>query len=108
MLRPAATDQPNAAHKWGTRPLEAHDYSELSRNRSMPVSGTGVTTYSLHPGAVKTELQRHVDDTFFWGARFILFSIGTLFMKTPEEGAQTTVYCSVDETLVDKTGLYYA
>jgi hypothetical protein len=87
-------------------------YSELNRNLkaalSMPVSGTGVTTYSLHPGAVKTELQRHVDETFFWGARFLLFSIGTLFMKNPEQGAQTTIYCSVNESLADKTGLYYS
>jgi hypothetical protein len=30
-----------------------------------------------------------------------------LFFKTPEEGASTTIYCSVDEGLADKTGLYY-
>jgi hypothetical protein len=33
--------------------------------------------------------------------------VATLFLKTPEEGAQTTIYCSVDEKLADKTGLYY-
>lgn len=74
----------------------------------MPVSGAAVTTYSLHPGAVKTELQRHLDQSFFRGAQFILGGIGTLLFKTPEEGAQTTIYCSVDEGLADKTGLYYA
>jgi hypothetical protein len=72
------------------------------------VSGTGVTTYSLHPGAVKTELQRHLDESFFRGAQFIMGGIGALLFKTPEEGAQTTIYCSVDEGLADKTGLYYA
>jgi NAD(P)-dependent dehydrogenase (short-subunit alcohol dehydrogenase family) len=73
----------------------------------MRFSGTGVTTYSLHPGAVKTELQRHLDESYFRGARLIMGGIGTLLFKTPEEGAQTTIYCSVDEGLADKTGLYY-
>jgi hypothetical protein len=33
--------------------------------------------------------------------------MGALFFKTAEEGAQTTIYCSVDENLASKTGLYY-
>jgi hypothetical protein len=33
--------------------------------------------------------------------------MAAFFFKTPEEGAQTTIYCAVDETLADKTGLYY-
>jgi hypothetical protein len=33
--------------------------------------------------------------------------VGNLFFKTPEQGAQTTIYCSVDESLADRTGLYY-
>lgn len=74
---------------------------------SVNVAGTGVTTYSLHPGAVKTELQRHLDDSFFKGAQLIMAGLGKLFFKTPEEGAQTSIYCSVDENLADKTGLYY-
>jgi NAD(P)-dependent dehydrogenase (short-subunit alcohol dehydrogenase family) len=74
---------------------------------SLYPSGTGVTTYSLHPGAVDTELQRHVDDTYFRGASFIKTAFAKLFFKTPEEGAQTTIYCSVDEKLANQTGLYY-
>jgi hypothetical protein len=71
------------------------------------VSGTGVTTYSLHPGIVKTELFRHLNDSYFCGIQAILNSVGAVFFKTAEEGAQTTIYCSVDEELADKTGLYY-
>jgi hypothetical protein len=33
--------------------------------------------------------------------------VTALFFKTAEEGAQTTIYCAVDEKLADKTGLYY-
>jgi NAD(P)-dependent dehydrogenase (short-subunit alcohol dehydrogenase family) len=74
---------------------------------SCSLSGTGVTTYSLHPGAVKTELQRHVDDTYFRGVSFISRAFASLFFKTPEEGAQTSIYCSVEEKLANETGLYY-
>lgn len=28
--------------------------------------------------------------------------------KTPEEGAQTTIYCAVDETLTSKSRKYYS
>ncbi|XP_026726342.1 retinol dehydrogenase 13-like [Trichoplusia ni] len=68
----------------------------------------GINTYSLHPGVIKTELGRHLDDTLFWGARktFGIF-IGP-FMKTPESGAQTTIYCAVDEKCAAETGLYYS
>lgn len=29
-------------------------------------------------------------------------------MKTAEQGAQTTIHCSVDEKVQNETGLYYA
>jgi NAD(P)-dependent dehydrogenase (short-subunit alcohol dehydrogenase family) len=113
------------AHEWGTINFEdlngAKSYSagkaycqsklanvlfckELARR----LADTGVTTYSLHPGAVDTELQRHLDDTYFRGANFIKNAFAKLFFKTPEEGAQTTIYCSVDEKLANQTGLYYS
>lgn len=34
--------------------------------------------------------------------------IGKWFMKTPVQGAQTTIYCAVDEKCANETGLYYA
>jgi len=48
-----------------------------------------------------------LDDTYFRGANFIKNAFAKLFFKTPEEGAQTTIYCSVDEKLANQTGLYY-
>lgn len=67
-----------------------------------------MTTYSLHPGAVKTELQRHVDDRHFRGFNILTNAFASLFFKTPEGGAQTSIYCSVDEKLANETGLYYS
>lgn len=30
------------------------------------------------------------------------------FIKTPELGAQTTIYCAVEEALANESGCYYA
>ncbi|GFG35420.1 hypothetical protein Cfor_07746 [Coptotermes formosanus] len=78
--------------------------SELGKR----LQGTGVTTYALHPGVVRTELTRNFNASYFRGAHSMWQGVATLFLKTPEEGAQTTIYCSVDEKLADKTGLYYS
>jgi hypothetical protein len=37
----------------------------------------------------------------------MFYGLGSLFLKNAEEGAQTTIYCSVDRKLANKTGLYY-
>ncbi|KAJ8923723.1 hypothetical protein NQ315_010304 [Exocentrus adspersus] len=68
---------------------------------------TGVSVYSLHPGVIKTELGRHMRSTLPWGVPWLL-NAASWFFKTPEQGAQTTIYCSVDENCADETGLYYA
>ena len=66
-----------------------------------------MTTYSVHPGVVRTELTRNLNDAYFRGAQCLVNGMMGLFYKTAEEGAQTTIYCAVDEKLADKTGLYY-
>lgn len=67
-----------------------------------------MTTYSLHPGVIKTELGRHLDETYFRGASFIAGLIFAPFRKTPEQGAETTIYCALDEGVAEHNGLYYA
>lgn len=68
------------------------------------LKGTEVTTYAVHPGMVHTELGRYVDS----GITSVLKSMLEFFMKTPEQGAQTTLYCALDENLNKETGLYYS
>ncbi|XP_025837098.1 retinol dehydrogenase 13 isoform X2 [Agrilus planipennis] len=67
---------------------------------------SGVSVYSLHPGVIKTELGRHMNETYFLGVRQFL-RLFSIFMKSPEQGAQTSIYCSVDERIKGQTGLYY-
>ncbi len=68
---------------------------ELSRR----LIGTGVTTYSLHPGVIASDVWRHVP----WPVRPLM----KLRMRSPESGAQTPVYCATSPEVADATGLYY-
>lgn len=67
----------------------------------------GVNVYSLHPGVIKTDLGRHIRSSIPWGLHWLLNAF-SWFIKTPEQGAQTTIYCAVDEKCGAETGLYYA
>merc|ERR1711971_228262 len=68
--------------------------------------GSGVNAYALHPGVINTELGRHLQDTF--GPLVVLWKLGMPFIKTPENGANTTIYCAVDESIADHNGRYYS
>jgi len=69
--------------------------AELGRK----LKGTGVTTYSLHPGVVASDVWRSVP----WPLRSLI----KLFMISPEAGAATTIYCANAASLDGETGLYY-
>ncbi|OXU23355.1 hypothetical protein TSAR_014986 [Trichomalopsis sarcophagae] len=95
-------------------PLVAYQQSKLANvlftaelARKLKDAGIeGITTYSLHPGVISTELGRHLDKSMFPGAR-LFFTVFKPFIKTPELGAQTSIHCAVDETAAHETGLYY-
>jgi NAD(P)-dependent dehydrogenase (short-subunit alcohol dehydrogenase family) len=69
--------------------------AELGRR----LHGTGVTSYSLHPGVVASDVWRSVP----WPVRSLI----KLFMISPQEGAKTTLYCANAPELENETGLYY-
>ncbi|XP_030756000.1 retinol dehydrogenase 13-like [Sitophilus oryzae] len=62
-----------------------------------------INVYSLHPGVIKTELGRHLSTPIR-----LLFGLFSWTIKTPEQGAQTSIYCSVDEKCANESGLYYS
>jgi NAD(P)-dependent dehydrogenase (short-subunit alcohol dehydrogenase family) len=68
---------------------------ELARR----LEGSGVTTYSLHPGAIASDVWRRIP----WPVAPIM----KLFMKNTEEGAQTSLYCATDPALAGVSGRYY-
>ena len=57
-------------------------------------------------GVVRTELGRHLPAWLQLILRTVCFVPLHLLMKSPKEGAQTSVFCCVDESLDGKTGLY--
>jgi len=69
--------------------------------------GTGVTVYAVNPGIVLTKLSRYVDQTIFPGASWLYNSFTKIAVKTPQQGAQTTLYCALDEKCAGESGLYY-
>jgi NAD(P)-dependent dehydrogenase (short-subunit alcohol dehydrogenase family) len=68
---------------------------ELARR----LDGTGVTTYSLHPGVIASDIWRRVP----WPVRPIM----KLRMDSPEDGARTSLYCATAPELADQSGRYY-
>lgn len=74
----------------------------FTRELSKRLKGTNVTVNSLHPGAVKTELGRHLGIS-----HYLLLPFGSL-VKTPKNGAQTSIMLAVDPELENVTGQYFA
>ncbi len=70
--------------------------AELGRR----LHGSGVTSYSLHPGVVDSEIWR----TLSWPLRML----NRLRLVSPEEGAKTTIHCAVSPEAAGQTGLYYS
>jgi NAD(P)-dependent dehydrogenase (short-subunit alcohol dehydrogenase family) len=63
------------------------------------LAGSGVTTYSLHPGVVASDVWRSVP----WPIRPFI----TSFMLTTDDGARTTLYCATSPDCGQESGLYY-
>jgi retinol dehydrogenase 12 len=68
---------------------------ELARR----LDGTGVTTYSLHPGAIASNVWRRVPWPFD--------TVMKLFMKSSEEGSRTSLYCATAPDVASDSGKYY-
>lgn len=69
------------------------------------LKGTGVTANAVHPGAVDTELARHTV-TGIW--RVLSSPLYSLFVKTPLQGAQTSIRVAVDPALETVSGKYFS
>ena len=67
------------------------------------LEGTGVRTYALCPGAVRSDLGRHVSGCFMRAA----LAAQKAFALTPEEGASTILYCALSKECAHQTGLMY-
>lgn len=76
----------------------------FTRELAKRLEGTNVTCYSLHPGAIKTEIGRH--SNLWW--KLILYPITTLFFLDVESGAQTSLHCALQEGIEPLSGRYFS
>jgi len=70
-----------------------------ARELARRLAGDGVTTYSLHPGAVATDVWRRVP----WPVRPLI----KRRMLSSSEGAKTSLYCATSPELAGDSGHYY-
>lgn len=71
----------------------------FARELGKRLEGTGVTTYSLHPGVVGTDVWRTLPRPLQWLLKRVF--------KSPEEGAKTSLYCATSFEASTQSGLYY-
>lgn len=64
------------------------------------LDGSGVSTYSLHPGVVDSDIWRKLP----WPLR----ALNRLRLITPQQGAQTTLHCALSDEAGRESGLYYS
>lgn len=84
--------------------LDAKGFGNLLSDRR-------ITTYSLHPGAVNTELARNLTDDSFISRAFRFTSpLHGLLMLTPLQGSLTTLKCAIDPALAkpELSGTYWS
>ncbi|OMH78901.1 Retinol dehydrogenase 13 [Zancudomyces culisetae] len=75
----------------------------FARELSKRLEGTGVTVNSLHPGAVDTNLNRHLGITAYSIGRKFL----TLFLLSPAAGSLTSVKLALSSEYEGVTGKYF-
>ncbi|XP_048857466.1 dehydrogenase/reductase SDR family member 13-like isoform X1 [Brienomyrus brachyistius] len=68
------------------------------------LEGTNVTCYSLHPGAINSELSRYTNPFL----KVLFMPITLLFFKDTKTGAQTTLHCALQEHLEPLSGRYFS
>ncbi|XP_033152640.1 retinol dehydrogenase 12 isoform X1 [Drosophila mauritiana] len=80
----------------------------FTRELAKRLEGTNVTANALHPGVVDTEIIRHMGffNNFFAG--LFVKPLFWPFVKTPRNGAQTSLYVALDPELEKVTGQYFS
>ncbi|KAF2897599.1 hypothetical protein ILUMI_08568 [Ignelater luminosus] len=73
--------------------------TELARR----LRGSGVETYVVQPGAVKTEFLKNLSYSY----RIVLDAIALITHKNGEAGAQTSIYASVSKDVIGQSGEYF-
>ena len=74
----------------------------FTRELAKRLQGSGVTVNALHPGIIMTDIFRRLSTSF----KFVM-PLVSMFCKTVQEGAQTTIHLAVSEEIKGVSGLYF-
>jgi NAD(P)-dependent dehydrogenase (short-subunit alcohol dehydrogenase family) len=93
----------------GYRPWTAYGQSKLAnllfaKQLARRFAGTRRTANAVHPGVIRTKLQRHLNPV----ASAVLSALGPLALKSVEEGAATQTYAATSPALSSVSGQYLA
>jgi len=76
----------------------------FTRELARRLLGSAATANAVHPGAVNTDLSRHMSGV----ARFFIGMFGWAVLKTPAQGAATSCHVAASPLLSKVNGLYFA
>ena len=94
----------NRWHAYGQSKL-ANIMFAKELNKRMKEQGKKIVAVALHPGIVMTELQRHIGPAWIVKP---LFRLQSFFLKTPYQGAQTSLHCALSPDIVNQGGEYFS
>lgn len=105
--RYGAFDPENIQLEHGYRTSKAYGNSKLfnimfTRQLAKEIKGKEITAYSLHPGVVNTNFAADSDS---WFAR--LFNLGRLLMRSPDKGAETSIFLCLEPGIEHLSGSYF-
>lgn len=87
--------------------LQAYSESKLANvlftyELARRLEGSGVTANCLHPGGVRTNFASGAKGLFA-----LAFNLVKPFLRTPEQGAQTSIYLAASPEVEGVTGMYF-
>ncbi|XP_054650062.1 dehydrogenase/reductase SDR family member 13-like [Dunckerocampus dactyliophorus] len=96
----------------GTSPTEVFQvYSDsklcnvlFTHELAKRLQGTKVTCYTLHPGAINSELARNTNTLL----QILLKPMTAYFFKNTVQGSQTTLHCALEEGIEPLSGRYFS
>lgn len=93
--------------------MKAYQQSKLAnvlhaKELARRLDNTGISVYALHPGVIMTELGRHIEEKIPKAVGCCLKPTSKFVCKTPFYGAQTTLYCVLEDKIEAESGCYYS
>ncbi|MFV9673107.1 MAG: SDR family oxidoreductase [Acidimicrobiia bacterium] len=76
----------------------------FTRELAQRLDGTDSTTFAVHPGVVSTRIAQDGDSKL----ASVLWKGGSRWMRTPEEGAATSIYLATEPGIEQHSGGYFS